>query len=206
MTWIKICGITNLNDALDAASLGVDALGFVFAPSPRRIDPETARQIIQGLPQGLLKVGIFVDEERSEIERVAACCGINTLQFHGQESRAYCRSFSYPVIKAVHIKNLASLKDIEEYGEFRILLDSYSPFQAGGTGCCFSWEFVSAIGKKDRFIVSGGLTAGNVAEAIREIMPFGVDVSSGVEERPGKKDFSKMLQFVKEVKKNEAAG
>ncbi len=207
MTWIKICGITSLEDGLEAASLGVDALGFVFAPSPRKIDPETARRIIQNLPEGLLKVGVFVNEERREIERVAAYCGLDALQFHGQESRAYCRRFPYLVIKAIHIKDVESLRSMEEYDDFRILLDAYSPLRAGGSGHSFPWKIASRAREKRNFILSGGLTAGNVPGAIRKIRPFGVDVASGVEETPGKKDLSKMVQFVKEVRNaDEAAG
>ncbi|OGP93382.1 MAG: hypothetical protein A2157_17960 [Deltaproteobacteria bacterium RBG_16_47_11] len=201
MTWIKICGITNLEDGLKAASLGVDALGFVFARSARRIEPDIAKKIILALPKTLLKVGVFVGEEEKEVERVAKYCGLNGLQFHGKEPPEYCQKFSLQVLKAIRIKDLESLKDMERYHDVSILLDTYSPVQAGGTGKSFPWE-LSLIAKEKRdFILSGGLSPLNVGEAIKKVKPWGVDVSSGVESSPGKKDFLKMEEFVKEVRK-----
>jgi len=201
MTWIKICGITNIEDALKAASLGVDALGFIFAPSLRRIEPDVAQKIIRALPKTLLKVGVFVNEERKEVQRVAEYCSLNGLQFHGEESPEYCQKFFHPIFKAIHIKDLESLKDMEKYCNVSILLDTYSPVQAGGTGNPFPWE-IALIAKGERdFILSGGLNPLNVREAINKMRPWGVDVCSGVETIPGKKDLSKMAEFVKEVKK-----
>ena len=201
MTWIKICGITNIEDALKAASLGVDALGFIFAPSSRRVEPDVAQKIIRALPKTLLKVGVFVNEERKEVQRVAEYCSLNGLQFHGEESPEYCQNFFHPIFKAIHIKDLESLKDMEKYCDVSILLDTYSPVQAGGTGNPFPWE-IALIAKGERdFILSGGLNPLNVREAINKMRPWGVDVCSGVETIPGKKDLSKMAEFVKEVKK-----
>ena len=201
MTWIKICGITNIEDALKAASLGVDALGFIFAPSSRRVEPDVAQKIIRALPKTLLKVGVFINEERKEVQRVAEYCSLNGLQFHGEESPEYCQKFFHPIFKAIHIKDLESLKDMEKYCDVSILLDTYSPVQAGGTGNPFPWE-IALIAKGERdFILSGGLNPLNVKEAINKMRPWGVDVCSGVETIPGKKDLSKMAEFVKEVKK-----
>lgn len=201
MTWIKICGITNIEDALKAASLGVDALGFIFAPSSRRVEPDVAQKIIRALPKTLLKVGVFVNEERKEVQRVAEYCSLNGLQFHGEESPEYCQKFFHPIFKAIHIKDLESLKDMEKYCDVSILLDTYSPVQAGGTGNPFPWE-IALIAKGERdFILSGGLNPLNVREAINKMRPWGVDVCSGVETIPGKKDLLKMAEFVKEVKK-----
>jgi phosphoribosylanthranilate isomerase len=201
MTWIKICGITNIEDGLKAASFGVHALGFIFASSPRRVEPAIVKKIILALPKTLLKVGIFVNEEETEIQRVAKYCGLNALQFHGEESPEYCQKFFHPVFKAISIRDLESLKDMEKYHDVSILLDTYSPVQAGGTGSPFLWEIALKAKEKRDFILSGGLSPGNVGEAIKKVRPWGVDVCSGVETTPGKKDLLKMAEFVKEVKK-----
>ena len=207
MTWIKICGITNTEDGLKAASLGVDALGFIFAPSLRRVEPDIAQKIIRALPKTLLKVGVFVNEKLEEVLRVAEYCSLNGLQFHGEESPAYCQKFFLPVIKVIRIKDLESLKDMTKYPHASILLDTYSPVQAGGTGIPLPWEVALKAKEKKKFILSGGLNPGNVGEAIKKVNPWGVDVCSGVETIPGKKDSFKMAEFVKEVKKaDEKAG
>lgn len=201
MTWIKICGMTNMEDSLRAASLRVDALGFIFALSLRRVEPDTAQKIIKALPKTLLKVGVFVNEEEKEVQRVAEYCGLNALQFHGEESPEYCQKFFHPVFKAIPIRDFESLKEMEKYHNVSILLDTYSPVQAGGTGSPFSWEIALKAKEKRNFILSGGLNPGNVGEAIKKVRPWGVDVCSGIEQVPGRKDLSKMIDFVKEVKK-----
>ncbi len=201
MSWIKICGITNLEDGLKAASLGVDALGFIFAPSLRRVEPDLAKKIIQVLPTLPLKVGVFVDEDTEEVQRVAEYCGLDVLQLHGKESQKYCSKFSCPIIKAIRIHHVESLKEMEAYPNATILLDSYSPHQAGGTGNPFSWDIAFKAKEKRDFILSGGLTPLNVGEAIKKVRPWGVDVCSGVEAFPGKKDLLKMESFLKEVRK-----
>jgi phosphoribosylanthranilate isomerase len=207
MTWIKICGITNIEDGLKAASLGVDSLGFIFAPSPRRVDPDVAKKIILALPKTLLKVGVFVNEDPEEVLRVAKYCGINGLQFHGKELPEYCQKFIYPVFKAIHIRDLESLKDLEKYHNVFIILDTYSPVQAGGTGSPFSWKIALRAKEKGNFILSGGLNPSNVGKAIKKVRPWGVDVCSGVEEYPGKKNSIKMVDFIREVRKaDEKAG
>ena len=132
---------------------------------------------------------------------MAEDCNLNVLQFHGKESPEYCQQFSLPVFKTIHIKDLESLKDMEPYGDVSILLDTYSPVQAGGTGTAFPWEIALIAKEKRDFILSGGLHPLNVREAIKKVKPWGVDVSSGVETNPGKKDLLKMMEFVKEVKK-----
>jgi phosphoribosylanthranilate isomerase len=201
MTWIKICGITNIEDGKKAASLGVDALGFIFAPSFRRVEPDVAKKIILALPKTLLKVGVFVNEEQKEVLRVAEYCGINALQFHGKESPEFCQKFFHPVFKAIHIRDLESLKDMEKYHDVSILLETYSPVQAGGTGTPFPWKIALKAKEKRDFILSGGLNPSNVGEAIKKVRPWGVDVCSGVEAIQGKKDPSKMVEFIKEVRK-----
>ena len=201
MTWIKICGITNKEDALRAASLEINALGFVFAPSPRRVDPSTVQDIVQYLPPSVIRVGVFVNQDYSEVERILKDCGLTALQFHGKELPEYCRKFSLPVIKVIRIRDLDSLREIDLYPNVSILLDTYHPAKAGGTGKTFPWEIALKAREKKNLILSGGLTPDNVGEAIRKVRPFGVDVGSGVESIPGKKDFFKMVEFVKEVKK-----
>ena len=201
MTWIKICGITNVEDALAAASMKVNAVGFVFAPSPRRIETSVAREIIRQLPRALLKVGVFVNQDYSEVEEIASECGLSALQFHGDESPEYCQRFSLPTLKAIRIKSVDSLKEMDRFSQATLLLDTFRPTQAGGTGVSFPWEIALRAKERRNFILSGGLTPGNVREAIQFVHPFGVDVSSGVESIPGKKGLSKMVEFVKEVKK-----
>jgi len=200
MTWIKICGITNIEDGLKAASLGADSLGFIFAPSPRRVEPATVRAIVQTLSTSVFKVGVFLNHPLSEVKEIAAYCNLNGLQFHGEESPEYCQSFSQQVIKTIRIKDLESLKDMAKYPNVSILLDTWSSTQGGGTGIPFPWEIASkAKGKRD-FILSGGLSPLNVGEAIKKVRPMGVDVCSGVEAVPGKKDPLKMAEFIKEVR------
>jgi len=201
MTWVKICGITNREDALKAVSLGVDAVGFIFAESPRRVDPFTAREIIRHLPSSLLKVGVFVNEAIEEVERISGCCSLNGVQFHGEESPEYCRQVSLPVIRAVRIKNSESLEEIERYPFASILLDTWSENQAGGTGKGFSWGMALEARRQRNFILSGGLSPANVREAIHLLRPEGVDVCSGVERCHGKKDPILMKAFIEEVRK-----
>lgn len=200
MTWIKICGITNLEDALAACFAGVDAVGFIFAPSPRRIEPVLAKKVIAHLPKEIWKVGVFVDEEPQKVKDVAEYCGLTALQFHGRESPWYCRSFSYPVIKTIRMKDEKSLNDLGSYQEVIPLLDTYHPLRAGGTGIPFPWEMALKLKGKRPFILSGGLTASRVRRAIRMLEPWGVDVCSGVEIVPGEKDLSKIRDFIREVK------
>ncbi len=203
MTWIKICGITNMEDGLKAASLGVDALGFIFAPSPREVGPDVAQKIIRALPPHPLKIGVFVNEDPDEVLRVVEFCDLNGLQFHGEESPEYCRIFSLPVIKAIRIKDMESLSDMERYPDVTLLLDTYSSAKAGGTGNPFPWEIALKAKERRNFILSGGLNQDNVGEAISRVRPWGVDVSSGVEMVPGKKDHLRMNDFVKEVRKTD---
>ena len=201
MTWIKICGITNLEDALDAVSLGIDALGFIFAPSPRRVDPLRVREMVCQLSPSIWKVGVFVNEELKTVRRIAEDCGLSALQFHGQESPEYCHQVHLPVIKAIGVRDADSLKEMERYPFASVLLDAWSAGRAGGTGKTFCWEMAREARQQRNFILSGGLNPQNVFPAIRELRPHGVDVCSGVEKILGKKDRGKMTEFVKEVKK-----
>ena len=200
MTWIKICGMTNLEDALKAASLGANSLGFIFAPSPRRVEPTLVRAIVQNLPASVFKVGVFLNHPLSEVKEIAAYCNLDGLQLHGEEPLYYCQKFSQQVIKSIRIRDMESLKDMAKYPNVSILLDTWSPTQGGGTGTPFPWEIAIKAKEERDFILSGGLSPANVGEAIKTVRPMGVDVSSGVEAAPGKKDPLKMAEFIKEVR------
>ena len=197
MVRIKICGITNIEDALFASALGVDALGFVFAESPRKIDVGVGEKIASSLPPFVSRVGVFVNEDEKMVKDIASVCGLDILQFHGNESPGYCASFSQRVIKAQRVKSFGDLKALGEYDVDTFLLDTFAEKSFGGTGKTFNWEIAKKakdFGK--RLILSGGLNPGNVSDAINYVEPYAVDVSSGVEERPGKKDPEKIRAFM----------
>ncbi|WAC06440.1 MAG: phosphoribosylanthranilate isomerase [Thermodesulfobacteriota bacterium] len=203
MAKIKICGITNLKDALTAVNLEVDALGFVFyPPSPRAITPDKAQQIRQEIPPFTLCVGVFVNESREEVMNVAKACRLDALQFHGNESPDYCAFFpDYKVIKAFSLKDKADMDAIPRYSVQAYLVDAYDPKQYGGTGKKANWELARAAKDFGPVILAGGLDEANVSEAIREVNPYAVDVSSGVELSPGIKDPAKLRRFVEMVRR-----
>ena len=218
MTWVKICGITNLEDALHAVNAGADALGFVFdEKSPRRAKIGTTREIIRELPDAIEKVGVFVDHEPEQVREIVSHTGLTTVQLHGKQllDRVWSEKVSVEqslgVQKVIPVIPGDSLKDrgvlISEGAHdkvFALLFDSQSNGTTGGTGTTFDWRgtrgMVQVISLKLPVIVAGGLTASNVAEAIRLLQPFGVDVSSGVEARPGKKDPAKVNAFIQAVR------
>ncbi len=203
MVRIKICGITNLEDAQLAAHLGAHALGFVFYPlSPRKVEPEVARAIIAQLPPLVLSVGVFVDEAAAVVRELAARVGLDWLQLHGQESPDYCRSLSRRVIKAFRIKDETSLTLLAPYqgAAQAFLLDTYRSGRVGGTGETFNWQLACQAKKYGPIILAGGLTPENVAQAIKIAQPQAVDVVSGVEATPGKKDPEKLRTFFAAVK------
>lgn len=199
---VKICGITDLETALVANNYGADALGFVFAESKRRISPEKAKEIIQRLPEGTLKVGVFVNESKEQIEKIIAETGINLIQLHGDESASFCTGFSVPVVKSFSIQTADDLAQIGDYQCEYVLLDSPKGMYRGGTGVSFDWGILSGTSIKRKIILAGGLTCENVNQAITLINPCMVDVSSGVETN-GKKDLKKIADFVKAAKKDE---
>jgi phosphoribosylanthranilate isomerase len=198
---IKICGITNKEDALAAAHLGADALGFVFAPSPRKISAESAREIIKVLPPFVQTVGVFVDEDPERVSSMAARCGLDILQLHGSESVDYCSSFDRRVIKAVRLQSRDELKNLSKYVNVvdALLLDTYVPNKLGGTGITFDWKLAVEARRYGRIVLAGGLNPENVAAAISMVKPYAVDASSGLEKRPGVKDHKKMAQFMSEA-------
>ncbi len=203
MVRIKICGITNLEDASLAANLGAHALGFIFYPkSPRSVRPDAARAIIDNLPPFITTVGVFVDEEAGVVRGIAETAGLDWIQLHGQESPEYCRSLKRRVIKGFRIKDADSLSILPDYRESvqAFLLDTYKAGTAGGTGKTFDWTLARQAKESGPIILAGGLTPANVAQAIKAAQPAAVDVASGVEAAPGKKDPEKMKNFIETVK------
>jgi phosphoribosylanthranilate isomerase len=202
MVKVKICGITNLEDAMAAVDYGADALGFVFfRGSPRHITPTEAAAVIRYLPPFIQSVGVFVDETAETISRTIASCGIDIIQMHGSEPPEKC-GFSRRVIKAIRIKNLDSLSPLARYrGKVSaFLLDAYAPDALGGTGRVFNWDIAVEAKQFGDVILAGGLTPENVADAVRHVRPYAVDVSSGVEQAKGKKDLAKMKLFIESAK------
>jgi len=202
MVKVKICGITSLEDALTAVEAGADALGFVFySASPRQILPDQAAEIIRHLPPFVQTVGLFVNEEPATVHATADRCGLDIVQLHGEETPAYCSSIRRRVIKAFRVKDFTSLDELLRYHVAGYLLDAWSPAARGGTGQTFNWEIAAEAVRRGRPIVlAGGLTPENVAESIRQVRPYGVDVSSGVESAPGRKDAAKIRCFTELAK------
>jgi phosphoribosylanthranilate isomerase len=199
---VKICGITNTADALAAAQAGADALGFVFyEESPRYISTSAAAAIIRELPPAIVKVGLFVNAAKDIVTRAITDCGLNILQFHGDEAPDYCLQFGLMSMKAFRIRDAASLKVLADYRTDAWLLDAYVPGQYGGTGDTFNWDLAVEAQRLGRPIfLAGGLTPENVGTAVRKVRPYAVDVSSGVESAPGKKDHAKLPAFIKAAK------
>lgn len=200
-TKIKICGITNIDDALFAVEAGADALGFVFyEKSPRYVLPETVQQIISVLPPFVTTVGLFVNASAETIEPTLRMTGINVIQLHGDESPEQSVFSSSSVIKAIRVKDADSLAGIERYPVSALLLDAWNDQQYGGTGESFDWQLARKLTGKLPLILAGGLNPDNVAEAIRVVAPYAVDVSSGVEISPGRKDHDKIRKFIQQVR------
>jgi phosphoribosylanthranilate isomerase len=209
MTRIKICGITNRDDAEAAVAAGADALGFNFAQSPRRVSAEQAAAIMSDLSPFVAGVGVFVDMPAEQVRETLQVSGCSVAQLHGNEDRAYIEALSpLPVIKAVRIAGSLDDHQLDEYKRARaILLDTYVAGQQGGTGERFDPAIAARLVKAGlRVIVAGGLAPDNVAEVVAQVRPHGVDVSSGVEIRPGRKDHAKMQQFVTAVRAAEEGG
>lgn len=197
MAKIKICGITDLNDALLASEYGADAVGFVFAPSPRKISVQKASKICSKLPPFVSKVGVFVNQSARFINNTAKICGLDYVQLHGDESPAFCRKIKAPVIKAFRVGAGFSPAQAARYKVAAVLLDAFSPGSYGGTGRTFDWGVAVRVKKTGLpLILSGGLAPGNIASAIRAVRPWAVDLSSGVEKSPGRKNASKMKKAV----------
>lgn len=202
MVRVKICGITALGDALYAAEQGADALGFVFYKrSPRYIDPVEAGRIIAALPPFVTPVGVFADDDEDWVKHAVNESGVAVLQFHGSEKPGYCASFGMPYVKAFRVRGMESLEGMEQYlHASAFLLDAYSEKELGGTGKSFNWDTAVFAKKYGRIILAGGLTPLNVAEAVRHVGPYAVDVSSGVEISKGKKDHAAVRALIANAK------
>ncbi len=198
---IKICGITNLEDALCAVTAGADAIGFVFyEKSPRYVHPEKVGQIVSELPPFVTTVGLFVNADPEIIKQTMRTAKLNVVQLHGDEAPEDCSLSPYPVIKAVRVKDADSLVGIDNYNVSALLLDAWNDQQYGGTGESFDWQLAKKLTGRLPIILAGGLTPDNVAQAILVVNPYAVDVSSGVEKFPGRKNHNKIREFIKQVK------
>jgi len=202
---VKVCGITNAEDAWAAIEAGADALGFIFyEKSPRYVVPAVAARIIAELPPLITPVGVFVNENGAAVRSIMDSCRLAIAQLHGEENSAYCRELSRPAMKALRLKDRGSLLALAEYqargGVRGFVLDTFSELSYGGTGQTMDWGLAAEVAKQTRILLAGGLTPSNVMEAVRTVHPYGVDVSSGVESAPGKKDHAKIRAFVEAVR------
>ncbi len=191
-TRVKICGMTDLEELKHGVQAGVDAFGFIFAPkSPRYIDPENARELIASLPPFIGAVGVFVNEEQERVEEIARYCGLTVLQLHGDESPEYCQQFpGRRVVKAIPVKPGITPDVLTPYEDavYAFLFDTYHEKMAGGSGQTFDWSIVKELQPEKPVILAGGLGVDNVADAIKQVRPFAVDVNSAIETEPGRKD------------------
>ncbi|HEY7474082.1 MAG TPA: phosphoribosylanthranilate isomerase [Vicinamibacterales bacterium] len=203
MTLVKICGITRLEDALDAAALGASAIGLVFWPaSPRAVDPISARAIVEALPPLVTPVGVFVDQPEAEVDRIAGEVRLGAVQLHGHETPEYCGRMRRPVIKAFGVDRSFDEAVMDPYpAGVTVLLDARDDQKRGGTGRQIDWTLAARVAAKRRIMLAGGVDAGNVEDAIRTVRPFAIDVSSGVERAPGVKDHAKMQALFEAVKR-----
>ena len=204
MIKVKICGITNLEDALNSVKAGCNALGFVFyRKSPRYITPKKASRIIKHIPAHISKIGVFVNAKEKTIKRIAKLCNLDMLQFHGNESPEFCKKFKgYKIIKAFRVKDKMVPGQIIKYKTFAYLFDTFVKSKMGGTGKKFNWMLLRHLSSFRKLIfLSGGLNAKNVKEAIKQVRPDWLDVSSSVEIKPGKKDHKKVKEFIEIVRK-----
>jgi phosphoribosylanthranilate isomerase len=208
MTQIKICGITNIDDALCAADCGADAIGFIFhPPSPRCIAPERAKEISAALPGGIAKVGVFVNREAEEVSRIAADCGLDLIQLHGDESPEYCRRFPPErLIKAVFLRTPKELRAFDAYDVRAFLVDFREPGRYGGTGKRADWNLAATLGRERPLILAGGLDIDNIGEALSAVAPAAVDINSGCERTPGIKDRDRMRQIIGLIRETKGDG
>lgn len=202
MVKVKICGITNLEDALMACELGANALGFIFyEKSPRYIHRSAAKTIIESLPPFVTTVGVFVNMNLDNLNEVCKVVPLTMVQLHGEETPEYCKQLSYPILKAFRVTDGFNLLNLQQYQTAGFLLDTFSDQNYGGTGEIFDWNLAKEAKKYGRIVLSGGLKSENVLKALHWVNPYAVDVCSGVEAFPGKKDPEKLITFFDEIKK-----
>jgi phosphoribosylanthranilate isomerase len=199
MVRVKICGITSSEDALAAVRLGADALGFVFAQSPRQISPDRAQEIIRQIPALIQTVGVFVNATPDWMQEVRTFCGLDLLQLHGEEPPEVVARVGGRVIKGIRV-GADHAPSWDAYPETTLLLDTYVPHARGGTGASFDWNLAREAARRRPIILAGGLTAENVQDAIGIVRPYAVDVSSGVEQEPGRKDHERLARFIQRAK------
>ena len=205
MIRVKICGITNISDARSAVKYGADVLGFIFYPgSQRYVPPEKAKEMIQRLPREVIRVGVFVNQEIGEVKEIAKFCDLNLIQLHGDESPHYCGQFSgFSLIKAISPRTEAEILRLGDYPVGAILVDAYERGRYGGTGKTSDWRLAIKVKERHPLILSGGLNADNIREAIEAVRPPAVDINSGVEISPGKKDDEKIRRIIGIVRETE---
>ena len=212
-TRIKMCGITNIEDAEEGIRAGVDALGFIFVEdSPRHIMPEKVKEIVAGLSPFVDLVGVFVDQDNVEVQEIVDYCGLTYVQLHGSETPEYCSQLAYAsspcrIIKAFRVGEQSVAEDFSPYQDVvqGFLLDTHVAEQAGGTGKAFDWDIIDSLALARPIILAGGLTPENVGAAIAGVQPFAIDINSGIEMRPGLKDYGKLQALLREVRKADSA-
>lgn len=205
MIAVKICGITNDEDARVAVEAGADALGFImYRKSPRYVDVAMVKRIIAALPPFVVPVGVFVNEEAKVVREVMDTCGFGLAQLHGDEPATYCQDLGRPVMKAIRLKDRGTFLALAEFhGRATVrgfVIDAFSDHAYGGTGQTVDWSLAAEVARSSAVLLAGGLTPENVADAVRQVRPYGVDVSSGVEASPGKKDHAKVRAFIRAAK------
>jgi phosphoribosylanthranilate isomerase len=201
-TKVKICGVTSVADALAAVGAGADMIGLNFyEKSPRHVTLAVGAEIARALPPFVLKVGVFVNPDEAQVLEAIAVCGLDILQFHGDEPSDFCTQFGLMSLKALRVRDAESLKTLENFNTDGFLLDAYSQSGLGGTGEKFNWKLAIEAKKFGKPIfLAGGLMPENVADAVQQVRPFAVDVASGVESAPGKKDPAKVQAFIQAVR------
>lgn len=201
MIQVKICGITRHDDAQVAVEAGADMLGFIFyPPSPRYLDPEHAREIVDRLPPEIKTVGVFVNESAAAITRIVQTSGVRVVQLHGDERPELCQTLSWPVVKAFRFTSQVRPEMMADYDVDAFLVEGFHDSLYGGAGAQADWPQVATLHSYGRIILAGGLTPENVQEAVRVVQPYAVDVGGGVEAEPGKKDWRKVRMFVQQAK------
>jgi len=201
MIRIKVCGITREKDARAAVEFGADALGFIFYPkSPRAIEPERAAEIIRALPPFVTPVGVFVDEPPEAVRRIYEIAGLNAVQLHGSEPPEAMAQYPGQVIKGFRVRGPETLADLPRYKVSALLLDTYKKGVLGGTGETFDWSLAVEARQYGRIVLSGGLNPENVADAVRGVRPYAIDVSSGIEVEPGIKDHGRMKRLIQNAR------
>lgn len=197
MVRVKICGVTNPEDALFSVAQGVDALGFIFyEPSPRYVDPECVSEIVSQLPPFVTPVGVFVNKAREEVLEISRSTGIRAIQLHGDETPADCLGYPFPVIRSLRVGDGFNPASLSDYPVDTFLLDTAKKGWYGGTGETFDWQVARAATAHGRIILSGGMDPSNVADAVRMVKPYAVDCGSGVEAAPGRKDHARIREFL----------